>query len=87
MSLCAHGQFYYVYILESLSKPGHFYTGFTRDPEIRLEHHNAGRNPATCSYKPWRLKALIALPDRKRAESLEEYLKSGSGRAFAKKHL
>jgi len=29
----------------------------------------------------------IAMPEKQLAESLEEYLKSGSGRAFAKRHL
>ncbi len=32
----------YVYILRSLTQPGHFYTGMTDDLRARLRKHNAG---------------------------------------------
>jgi len=35
----------------------------------------------------WRLKTYVAFSDEKQAIALEKYLKSGSGRAFAKKRL
>jgi hypothetical protein len=36
---------------------------------------------------PWELTCYIALPNKYRALELEKYLKSHSGRAFAKKRL
>ena len=35
----------------------------------------------------WRLKTYIAFSDEAQAIAFEKYLKSGSGRAFAKKRL
>jgi putative endonuclease len=76
----------FVYILESLDG-GHFYAGVTDDVPARLVKHNAGEVPHTSKYRPWRLKTYIAFSDEKKAFAFEKYLKSGSGRAFAKKHL
>jgi putative endonuclease len=76
----------YVYILESLEAE-HFYIGITDDLRARLAKHNAGEVPHTSKYRPWRLKSYIAFSDEARAIAFEKYLKSGSGRAFAKKHL
>ena len=79
--------FTYVYILESESLPGHFYTGYTTDLEARLKKHNQGNVKNTAAQKPWHIKTAIAFTDEAKAKSFELYLKSGSGRAFAKKHL
>jgi len=78
--------FYYVYILQSVDD-GRFYTGFSEDLENRLKSHNAGKDPHTAKYRPWRIKTAIAFTDRKKAFEFERYLKSPSGRAFAKKRL
>jgi len=51
------------------------------------EAHNHGNNPHTSKYKPWRIKTAIAFTDRQGALDFEAYLKSPSGRAFAKKRL
>jgi putative endonuclease len=80
-------QFFYVYVLESLSVPDTFYTGFTEDLRDRVHHHNAGSVPYTAKHRPWRLKTAIAFTDREQALRFEHYLKSGSGRAFAKRRL
>jgi predicted GIY-YIG superfamily endonuclease len=77
----------YVYILESLTNPAHFYTGATQNIEKRLELHNAGKVPSTAKFKPWTLKTYVAFTDETKAIAFEAYLKSGSGRAFAKKRL
>jgi predicted GIY-YIG superfamily endonuclease len=53
----------------------------------RLAKHNAGEVPHTSKFGPWRIKTYVAFSDEKRAIAFENYLKSGSGRAFAKKHL
>ena len=76
----------YVYILESLDGE-HFYVGITNDLRARLAKHNAGEVPHTSKFKPWRLKTYIAFSDPAQALAFETYLKSGSGRAFAKKRL
>jgi predicted GIY-YIG superfamily endonuclease len=76
----------FVYILESLIG-GHFYVGLTDDVPSRLTKHNAGEVPHTSKYRPWRVRTYIAFTDDKLAHAFERYLKSGSGRAFSKKHL
>ena len=79
--------FYYVYILQSESRESAFYVGFTEDLDSRLKFHNNGQNPHTAKSRPWRVKTAIAFTDREKALDFERYLKSSSGRAFAKKRL
>jgi putative endonuclease len=78
---------YYAYILRSESFPDQTYIGSTCDLRKRLAEHNAGKSNHTNKFKPWNLVAYVALPERHLAEKLERYLKCGSGRAFAKRHL
>lgn len=79
---------YYAYILGSLSQPGQHYVGFTAcTVDLRLERHNAGSTPATARYRPWQLLWAGAFATKELALAFEKYLKSGSGRAFANKHL
>ena len=77
----------YVYILECLADPERHYTGITDDLKARIAKHNAGEVPHTSKFKPWRLNTYIAFSDEKRSFAFEKYLKSASGRAFAKKRL
>lgn len=77
----------YVYILQSLSDPNQFYTGLCKDVEARLAAHNAGQSPHTSKYRPWRLLSFHWFERPETAAAFERYLKSGSGRAFAGKHL
>jgi putative endonuclease len=77
----------YVYILESIADAERHYTGLTDDLKMRLIRHNAGEVPHTSKFRPWRLNTYIAFSDQKRAVDFEKYLKSSSGRAFAKKRL
>jgi putative endonuclease len=76
-----------VYILRSASTQGCPYVGLTSNVRARLADHNAGRCPHTARYRPWQLHVTIELPDEQRAVDFERYLKSGSGRAFAKRHF
>ena len=76
----------YVYILESHNSE-HFYVGITDDLRARLTKHNAGEVTHTSKYRPWKLRTYIAFSDEKRAFAFERYLKSGSGRAFAKRRF
>jgi putative endonuclease len=77
----------YVYILQSISDVDRFYVGVAEDVGSRLKEHNAGEVFHTAKYKPWSLKNFIAFEDRAKAFAFEKYLKSGSGRAFAKRHF
>jgi putative endonuclease len=79
--------FFYVYIIKSITQEGRFYTGYTADLDDRLKHHNAGAVPATKPYRPWTYKTCIAFTDEQQACAFERYLKTQSGRAFAKKRL
>jgi predicted GIY-YIG superfamily endonuclease len=76
----------YVYILQSLDGE-HFYSGMTDDLKMRIKIHNAGEVPHTAKFLPWRIKTYIAFSDEDYAVAFERYLKTGSGRAFAKQRL
>jgi predicted GIY-YIG superfamily endonuclease len=78
---------WYVYIIRSISFPEQEYTGATADLKQRLRDHNAGKSMHTAKFAPWELKCYVAFPDKYRALQFEVYLKSHSGRAFAKKRL
>ena len=80
-------EFSYVYILQSDAGAEHFYAGLTDDLRDRLRRHNAGEVPHTAKFRPWRIKTAVAFADRERAGRFERYLKTASGRAFAKKRL
>ena len=77
----------YVYILQSLMDCEQFYTGITDDLDARLLKHNSGAVTHTSKYRPRRIKTYVAYTDEARASAFEKYLKSGSGRAFAKARL
>jgi putative endonuclease len=77
----------FVYILQSQHSPGRYYTGLTSDVAARVAAHNAGHCTHTADGRPWRVDVVIEFRDEARAIAFERYLKSGSGAAFAKRHL
>jgi predicted GIY-YIG superfamily endonuclease len=77
----------YVYILRSLSDPDRYYVGTTSDLKARLAKHNAGEVSHTSKYRPWQIKTYLGFDDVEQALAFERYLKTASGRAFAKKRL
>jgi len=77
----------YVYILYSLADARHYYTGIADDVDARLLEHNSGAVTHTARFRPWRMKTYVAFSDEDRGYAFEKYLKSGSGRAFAKSRL
>jgi predicted GIY-YIG superfamily endonuclease len=77
----------FVYVLRNLEIPPKYYTGLTSDVARRLTEHNAGRCSHTADYGPWSVDVVIEFADERRAVALERYLKSGSGVAFANRHL
>ncbi len=76
-----------VYVLESLNEPARHYTGVSHNPAARLDRHNAGLSPHTDKHRPWKLLVSIEFTDPRCAIRFEKYLKSGSGRAFARRHF
>jgi putative endonuclease len=76
-----------VYILRSDSQPNRYYTGLTSDLAQRLAAHNLGLSKHTASGRPWRVVVSIEFSDPSAAASFEKYLKSGSGRAIARRYL
>jgi hypothetical protein len=46
-------------------------------------HNSAHAN----KYRPWRLITYVAFSDAAKAAAFERYMKSSSGRAFARKRL
>lgn len=81
------GQFWYVYMLQSIDSPGHWYVGMTENLSDRLKAHNAPKVPHTSKFAPWRIETAVAFRDQGKAVAFERYLKTQSGRAFAKKHF
>ena len=77
----------YVYILQSLIDPDRYYVGLTDNLPDRLRRHNAGQVSHTSKFLPWRVNSYFAFSDEVRAVAFEKYLKSASGRAFARKRL
>ncbi|MGI9169874.1 MAG: GIY-YIG nuclease family protein [Caulobacteraceae bacterium] len=77
----------YVYLLESAGNALHRYVGITSDLKRRLAEHNSGKASHTSKFMPWRLVTYVAFSDQRKAVAFEIYLKSGSGHAFANKHL
>lgn len=77
----------FVYVLKNDDTQSHFYVGLSSNVVARMADHNAGRCPHTARRRPWRLHVVIAFSDEQRAVRFERYLKSGSGRAFAKRHF
>jgi len=75
---------YYIYSLKC--KDG-YYVGCTDNIQERLERHKKGQVPATVDRLPITLELYFATENKYKAFDFEKYLKSGSGRAFIKKHF
>ncbi len=78
---------HYVYLLRSESRPEQTYIGATSDLKARFAKHNRGDVSHTSKYRPWRLVTYLGFETREAAYAFESYLKTGSGRAFAKRRL
>lgn len=78
---------YYVYLIKSINSPDIFYVGYTTNLEQRIETHNSGGSVYTKLHRPWQLIMYLAFAEQTKAKEFETYLKSQSGRAFAKKRF
>ena len=75
---------YYIY---SLKCKNGFYTGCTNNLINRLIRHKNGKVSATANRLPVKLEFYFVINNKYKAFEFEKYLKTGSGRAFIKKHL
>jgi len=78
---------YYVYSIQSQKNQTKYYIGLTTDIDRRLKEHNSGKSIHTNKFRPWKVVSYTAFFNKSRAEKFEVYLKTSSGRAFAKKRL
>jgi predicted GIY-YIG superfamily endonuclease len=76
-----------VYVLRSERDPERHYVGLTADLATRLRWHNSGQNVHTVRERPRRVIVSLEFESEPAARKFERYLKSGSGRAFAKRHF
>ena len=76
-----------MYFIYSLKCKDGFYVGCTDNIQERLERHQKGHVPATANRLPVELEFYFSTKDKYKAFEFEKYLKSGSGRAFLKKHF
>jgi putative endonuclease len=77
----------FVYVLKNADSPPRYYTGVTANVPTRLAEHNVGTRIHTAKYCPWLVDVAIEFADERRAVAFERDLKSGSGVAFAQRHL
>ncbi|MCG8337455.1 MAG: GIY-YIG nuclease family protein [Proteobacteria bacterium] len=77
----------YVYIIRSGYHPEQTYIGLSKDYKKRFQAHNNGQSKHTSKYKPWNLETVIWFADEEKARKFEQYLKTGSGRAFRNRHF
>jgi predicted GIY-YIG superfamily endonuclease len=77
----------FVYILKSVEHADEYYVGVTSDPGLRLMAHNAGLTTSTSKHRPWRILVCIEFDEERPALEFERYLKTGSGREFARRHF
>ncbi len=80
-------EFFYVYILVSEADASRHYTGCTQNLPARLARHNAGSVPHTRKFRPWHIETVLRFSSKEKARAFEAYLKSGSGREFARRHF
>lgn len=77
----------FVYVLCSARDPARYYVGLTSDVRRRLAAHNQGRSTHTAPLRPWELVVALEFSNETSAVRFEKYLKTGSGRAFTKRHF
>ena len=78
---------YYVYIHRSRADPNRHYTGFSEAPLLRFKDHNFGKCPHSKKHRPWMINYLLGFSDMEKDLEFERYLKSPSGRAFARERF
>ena len=77
----------FVYIIKSITTPDEYYVGVTSNVPLRLRDHNGGLSRHTSRHRPWRTLVVLEFDEQAPALEFERYLKSGSGREFARRHF
>ncbi len=77
----------YVYLIRGTSEPTKIYTSATADLQQRTADHDSGKSAHTSKFVPSEIACYLGFPGKQRAYEFEKYLKSHSGRAFARKRL
>jgi len=77
---------WYVYFIRS-KVINFLYIGSTNNINRRIFEHNSGLSQSTKAYLPFELVGYIAVKTKKHARKLEEYFKTGSGKAVLKKRI
>lgn len=77
---------FYCYILYS-KKLDQTYVGSTNNLKARIKKHKIIPTRTTVRADDYKLAWYCAFSSRKQAVIFERYLKTGSGRAFMKKHI
>jgi len=78
---------HYVYILRAKGDATQHYVGYSADLRSRLKEHASATRGYTSQRDDWALHWYCAFHEEPSARAFERYLKSGSGRAFARRHL
>jgi putative endonuclease len=76
-----------VYVLQSRRNPDKHYVGRAADVAQRLATHNSGGLIQTAFNRPWQLNVVMTFRTEESAIKFEKFLKSASGRGFAKEHF
>ena len=76
----------FVYVIQS-DRNRMRYIGSTSDVARRVATHNSGGSQFTAPRRPWRVLVSVEFRSEQMALRFERYLKTGSGRAFAKRHF
>ena len=79
-------QYYFTYVLQSESDKL-FYTGYTKDIELRFEQHQKGLVESTKNRLPLKLIYYEACLNQRDAIHREKYLKTHYGKMFLKNRL
>lgn len=78
---------HYVYLIQSIEHPEQYYFGQTNNLKLRLNKHNEGGSYHTAKFRPWKIITYIAFEHKDKAIAFEKFLKTGSGREFAKRRF
>ena len=90
LALCAlidvSNMSYFVYVLFNEGS-GRYYRGMTKNLDLRLAEHNAGKMKSTKAFVPWKMVYSEECKSRLEARKREKFLKSGDGRAYVESLL
>ena len=77
---------WYVYILRSTIDKK-LYIGSTNNVTRRMTEHSSGKVDSTKTRAPFNLEAYFTVKNQTKAIELEQYFKTGSGRAWLQKRI